>query len=83
MLGLEKDTAWDNLGGLKLDLVGCLAAAWIIVCLCLIKGVQSSGKVLYLLDFLIFRGGIKSRKLWGKFCKLFCVVHVKILSFIL
>ena len=27
--------------------VGCLAAAWTIVCLCLIKGVQSSGKVVY------------------------------------
>ena len=47
MLGLERDTAWDNMGGLKLDLVGCLAAAWIVVCLCLIKGVQSSGKVVY------------------------------------
>jgi len=47
MLGLQEETSWDNLGGLKLDLVGCLAAAWIIVCLCLIKGVQSSGKVVY------------------------------------
>ena len=47
MLGLEEDTTWDNLGGLKPELVGCLAAAWTIVCLCLIKGVQSSGKVVY------------------------------------
>ena len=73
MLGLEEDTSWDNLGGLKPELVGqawptianvsqlwptminycqllqvgCLAAAWTIVCLCLIKGVQSSGKVVY------------------------------------
>ena len=47
MLGLEEDTTWDNMGGLKPELVGCLAAAWIIVCLCLIKGVQSSGKVVY------------------------------------
>ena len=29
------------------QLVLCLAAAWTIVCLCLIKGVQSSGKVVY------------------------------------
>jgi len=47
MLGLEEDTSWSNMGGLKWDLVGCLAAAWLIVCLCLIKGVQSSGKVVY------------------------------------
>ena len=47
MLGLEEDTTWDNMGGLKGDLVGCLFAAWFIVCLCLIKGVQSSGKVVY------------------------------------
>lgn len=52
MLGLHEDTSWENMGGLKLDLVGCLAAAWIIVCLCLIKGVQSSGKVVY------FTGGL-------------------------
>jgi len=47
MLGLEEDTSWSNMGGLKWDLVGCLALAWTIVCLCLIKGVQSSGKVVY------------------------------------
>jgi len=47
VLGLEEDTSWSNLGGLKWDLVGCMAAAWTIVCLCLIKGVQSSGKVVY------------------------------------
>jgi len=29
------------------ELVVCLAAAWFIVCMCLIKGVQSSGKVVY------------------------------------
>merc|ERR1711970_686673 len=47
MLGLEEDTSWSDLGGLKWQLVLCLAAAWTIVCLCLIKGVQSSGKVVY------------------------------------
>jgi len=47
MLGLEPDTSWSDLGGLKWELVLCLAAAWTIVCLCLIKGVQSSGKVVY------------------------------------
>jgi solute carrier family 6 amino acid transporter-like protein 5/7/9/14 len=47
VLGLDEDISWENLGGLKWELVLCLAAAWVIVCLCLIKGVQSSGKVVY------------------------------------
>ena len=47
MLGLEEDTTWENIGGLRWQLVLCLAVAWLIVCLCLIKGVQSSGKVVY------------------------------------
>merc|ERR1719468_312698 len=47
MLGMDEETTWENMGGIKWELVLCLAAAWIIVCLCLIKGVQSSGKVVY------------------------------------
>jgi len=48
VLGLEKDiTTWENYGGLRWQLVLSLLGAWIIVCLCLIKGVQSSGKVVY------------------------------------
>lgn len=37
----------DNLGGVLWDLIGCNAAAWLLVFLCLFKGVQSSGKVVY------------------------------------
>ena len=47
VLGLEEDTSWENLGGVRWKLALCLAAAWIIVSLCLIKGVKSSGKVVY------------------------------------
>ena len=47
MLGLEEDTTWENYGGLRWQLVLCLLGAWMIVCACLIKGVQSSGKVVY------------------------------------
>merc|ERR1712165_626601 len=47
ILGLEEDTTWENVGGLRWQLVLSLAIAWLIVCLCLIKGVQSSGKVVY------------------------------------
>ena len=48
LLGLDKDEhSWDNLGTLRWQLVLCLFGAWTIVCLCLIKGVQSAGKVVY------------------------------------
>ena len=48
LLGLDKNIhSWDDLGGLRWQLVLCLFGAWTIVCLCLIKGVQSAGKVVY------------------------------------
>ena len=47
VLGLKEVTSWENLGGLRWQLVLCLAAAWIIVSLCLSKGVKSSGKGVY------------------------------------
>lgn len=44
--GTEKYTM-DNLGGVVWELFGCNFAAWVLVFLCLFKGVQSSGKVVY------------------------------------
>ena len=42
----EKETYnWDNFGMPKWELVLCLLGAWLLVCLSLIKGVKSSGKV--------------------------------------
>ena len=35
----------DNMGGIRLELLICLIVAWILVFLCLCKGVKSSGKV--------------------------------------
>ncbi|ROT69479.1 putative sodium- and chloride-dependent glycine transporter 1-like isoform X3 [Penaeus vannamei] len=46
MLGVT-GTTWDDMGGMRWELVGCLALAWIIVGACLAKGVKSSGKVVY------------------------------------
>ena len=40
-------TNFGELGEFKLDLAGCLVLAWVLVFLCLIKGIQSSGKVVY------------------------------------
>ncbi|XP_067875988.1 sodium-dependent neutral amino acid transporter B(0)AT2-like [Heterodontus francisci] len=34
-------------GGLDPTMTGCLFAAWVIVCLAMIKGIKSSGKVMY------------------------------------
>ena len=35
----------DEPGPLKWDLVGCLFLAWLVVYLCICKGIKSSGKV--------------------------------------
>ena len=35
----------DELGGMNWELLGCLALAWVIVGVCLIRGVSSLGKV--------------------------------------
>jgi solute carrier family 6 amino acid transporter-like protein 5/7/9/14 len=35
----------DNMGGIRWELLICLIVAWILVFLCLCKGVKSSGKV--------------------------------------
>ncbi|XP_013789084.1 sodium- and chloride-dependent glycine transporter 1-like [Limulus polyphemus] len=45
VLGISN--SWEEFGELRWQLVLCLLLAWIIVGLCLIKGVQSSGKVVY------------------------------------
>lgn len=48
VLGLDPEKHnWMNFGEMHWELVLCLLAAWVIVCLSLIKGVQSSGKVVY------------------------------------
>uniref|UniRef100_A0A672PC29 Transporter n=1 Tax=Sinocyclocheilus grahami TaxID=75366 RepID=A0A672PC29_SINGR len=36
-----------NFGEVRLPILGCLAVSWIVVFLCLIRGVKSSGKVVY------------------------------------
>lgn len=54
----------EETGAIKLSLAACLFCAWTIVFLCLCKGVQSSGKVVYftalfpyvVLVILFFRG---------------------------
>jgi len=47
MLGVTRDITWENFGTLRWPMVLCLFIAWVMVAACLIKGVQSSGKVVY------------------------------------
>ncbi|XP_064311329.1 sodium- and chloride-dependent glycine transporter 1 [Phalacrocorax carbo] len=44
---LELSDDIGNLGEVRLPLLGCLGVSWVVVFLCLIKGVKSSGKVVY------------------------------------
>ncbi|KAF9409986.1 hypothetical protein HW555_010805 [Spodoptera exigua] len=41
------DSTWENWGSIQWHLVGCLALSWLIAFFCVIKGVQSAGKVVY------------------------------------
>jgi len=47
MLMMETDTDLDNIGTFNIKLIGCLLVAWLLVLVCLIKGVKSSGKVVW------------------------------------
>ena len=47
VLGGHMENNWEEWGNIRWELVGCLALSWSIVCLSLIKGIQSYGKVVY------------------------------------
>ncbi|XP_030070324.1 sodium-dependent neutral amino acid transporter B(0)AT2 [Microcaecilia unicolor] len=44
---LDISSSISDSGGLNWKMTVCLLAAWIIVCLAMIKGIQSSGKIMY------------------------------------
>ena len=41
------ENSWENWGNIRWEIAGCLALSWTLVCLSLIKGIQSYGKVVY------------------------------------
>ncbi|XP_052809275.1 sodium- and chloride-dependent glycine transporter 1-like [Mya arenaria] len=61
---LAKSRGIDDLGSVQMHLLGCLALGWLLVFLCLWKGIKSLGKVVYvtatlpyvLLTVLLIRG---------------------------
>ena len=44
---LNESDGIENMGAIQWKLALCLLAAWIIIFFCLIKGIKSSGKVVY------------------------------------
>uniref|UniRef100_A0AAF6ZZR5 Solute carrier family 6 member 15 n=1 Tax=Bos taurus TaxID=9913 RepID=A0AAF6ZZR5_BOVIN len=44
---LNISTSISESGGLNWKMTICLLAAWVVVCLAMIKGIQSSGKIMY------------------------------------
>ncbi len=51
VLGLKADglSVFGDLGSVRWQLALCFLLCWIIVFLCIMKGVQSSGKVLHII----------------------------------
>lgn len=47
VLGMTDDITWENFGGIRWELVGCLLLAWIIGYMCVVRGVKTSGKAVY------------------------------------
>ena len=52
LLGVDKKTSFDNLIGLKWDLLGCNFLIFFVTSLCLIFGIRSSGKAVYVTAIL-------------------------------
>ena len=41
------DTTWDEMGGMQWELVGLMALAWLIVGVCLARGIRTTGNIVY------------------------------------
>ena len=47
VVGGHVGSRWGAWGGIRWPLIGCLAFSWTVICLCMIGGIQSYGKVVY------------------------------------
>lgn len=41
------DSTWSNFGGMRWEILGCLFFSWVVCYLAVLKGVKTSGKVVY------------------------------------
>lgn len=48
---LDITSSMEEMGGLRWELAACLLAAWVLVDICLAKGIKSSGKAVYFTAF--------------------------------
>jgi solute carrier family 6 amino acid transporter-like protein 5/7/9/14 len=75
---LVESEGLEHMGAIQWKLALCLFAAWVIIFLCLIKGIKSSGKVVYftatfpyvVLVILFFRAiTLPGLKIYPKSCE--------------
>ncbi|GCC40570.1 hypothetical protein chiPu_0024600, partial [Chiloscyllium punctatum] len=72
-LGLSRSSGLHDPGPVRWELAICLLAAWVIIFLCCLKGIRSSGKIVYVtatfpylvLIVLIIRGATLKGSLQG------------------
>lgn len=48
MLAIHRSNGIDDLGGIKFDLAFCLALIYLLMYICIFKGVKSTGKAVYI-----------------------------------
>lgn len=48
MLGIHKSSGIDDLGSIKIDIALCLALVYLLMYICICKGVKSTGKAVYI-----------------------------------
>ncbi len=52
VLGMHLSTGFEDIGGVKWDLLACLFVIFVLTTLCLVKGIKTSGKAVYITALL-------------------------------
>jgi len=54
----DEVNSWTHWGSMQWEILGCLALSWAIICICLIQGIQSYGKVAYFVTLFPYVGEV-------------------------